>query len=368
MDYEFLREEGIRQLERMTGGQWTDFNTHDPGITLLEQLCYALSDLGYRTAYDIPDLLADGGGDPYRSLHLPAEILTSHPVTPADLRRLVLDVEGVKNAWIEPVTADALQLYYLPVEREIRLAPKDIASEPVRLRGLYRVLIEASEHSQETQVRARVARRLHQSRPLCEDFAEIRVLEPQLIQVEVIVEITPVDDPAAVLDAIGRAIADEISPPVPFATLAQTLDTGVTVDAMFEGPRLEHGFISDEVLAGATRRTVIHTSDLMRAITDVAGVRAVSRIRVSTGGAKEDWSLPVDPDRIPRLNFDTSLITLTSAGRVITRAKPGRPPESPRARATARSRCPRGATGTPACTPRCSSTSRCSTGSARWGS
>ncbi|WP_437787383.1 hypothetical protein [Sorangium sp. So ce1097] len=329
MDYALLRQEGIRQLERMTGGQWTDFNAHDPGITLLEQLCYALSDLGYRAGYEIPDLLADGGDDPYRSLHLPAEILTSHPVTPADLRRLVLDVEGVKNAWVEPATADALQLYYLPVEQELRLAPKDIASEPVRLRGLYRVLIEASEHSQGTQVRARVARRLHQNRPLCEDFAEITVLEPQLIQVEATVEITPVDDPAALLNEIGRAIADEISPPVPFATLSQLLDAGISVDAMFEGPRLEHGFLSDEVLANATRRTVIHTSDLMRAITDIAAVRAVSRIRVSTGGAKEEWSLAVDPDRVPRMNFDASMITLMSAGRVIAQAKPARAPDAP---------------------------------------
>ncbi|KYF57133.1 hypothetical protein BE04_35400 [Sorangium cellulosum] len=329
MDYEFLRQEGIRQLERITGGQWTDFNAHDPGITLLEQLCYALSDLGYRAGYEIPDLLADGGDDPYRSLHLPAEILTSHPVTLADLRRLVLDVEGVKNAWVEPATAGAPQLYYLPVEQELRVAPKDVASEPVHLRGLHRVLIEASEHSRGTQVRAKVARRLHKNRPLCEDFAEITVLEPQLIQVEATVEITPVDDPAALLNEIGRAIADEIAPPVRFATLSQRLGAGASVEAMFEGPRLDRGFLSDEVLARATRRTVIHTSDLMRAITDIAAVRAVSRIRVSTGGAKEEWSLRVDPDRVPRMNFDASVITLMSAGRVIAQAKPERAPDAP---------------------------------------
>ena len=33
MDYGFLRLEGIRHLERMAGGLWTDFNAHDPGIT-----------------------------------------------------------------------------------------------------------------------------------------------------------------------------------------------------------------------------------------------------------------------------------------------------------------------------------------------
>ncbi|APR88498.1 hypothetical protein A7982_13847 [Minicystis rosea] len=330
MDYALLRQEGIRQLERMTGGQWTDFNTHDPGITILEQLCYALSDLSYRAGYEIPDLLAEGGADPYASLHQPAEILTSHAVTPDDLRRLVLDVEGVKNAWIEPAAEDALPLYYLPVEQELRLARKDAASEQVHLRGLYRVLIEASDHGQSTQVRARVAQRLHRNRPLGEDFAVISVLEPQVIQAEATVEITPVDDPTALLNEIGRAIADEISPPIPFATLAQRLAAGVGVDAMFEGPRLEHGFLSDEVLASATRRTVIHTSDLMRAITNLAAVRTVSQIRISTGGAKESWSLPIDPARVPRMSFDGSRITLTSAGRVIAQRKPERAKDTSR--------------------------------------
>ena len=88
----------------MSGGAWTDFNLHDPGITILEVLCYALTDLVYRTSYSMPDLLANGGANPYASLHLAPEILSCHPVTITDLRRLVLDVEGVKNAWIEPVT------------------------------------------------------------------------------------------------------------------------------------------------------------------------------------------------------------------------------------------------------------------------
>src|SRR5262249_24576430 len=51
MDYARLREEGLALLGRLAGAQWTDFNTHDPGITILEQLCYAITDLGYRTAY-----------------------------------------------------------------------------------------------------------------------------------------------------------------------------------------------------------------------------------------------------------------------------------------------------------------------------
>ena len=48
MDYEQLRVEGIQHLEDLATFIWTDFNVHDPGITILEVLCYAITDLGYR--------------------------------------------------------------------------------------------------------------------------------------------------------------------------------------------------------------------------------------------------------------------------------------------------------------------------------
>ncbi len=103
--YASLRAEAIGQLERLASGRWTDFNDRDPGITILEQLCYALTDLGYRIDYDIPDLLASSG-DPARDLYTPGQVLSSEPVTLTDLRKLALDVPGVKNAWIEPVEPD----------------------------------------------------------------------------------------------------------------------------------------------------------------------------------------------------------------------------------------------------------------------
>ena len=47
---------------------------------------------------------------PGNSLHVqglftPAQVLPSGPVTADDLRRLVIDLPGVRNAWVEPVEA-----------------------------------------------------------------------------------------------------------------------------------------------------------------------------------------------------------------------------------------------------------------------
>ena len=47
--------------DRCAGHRWTDHNAHDPGVTLLEALCYALTDLGYRAGHRVEDLLTTGG-------------------------------------------------------------------------------------------------------------------------------------------------------------------------------------------------------------------------------------------------------------------------------------------------------------------
>ena len=39
LDYALLRQEGIDLIARLAGKRWTDYNSHDPGITILEALC-----------------------------------------------------------------------------------------------------------------------------------------------------------------------------------------------------------------------------------------------------------------------------------------------------------------------------------------
>jgi len=96
IDYSFLRRQAIERLQQLSGCTWSDFNAHDPGVTILEQLCYALSDLSYRIGHPLPDLLyqqpgqpdAAGqgqGADSYGSYN-PAQMLPSAPVTLVDLR------------------------------------------------------------------------------------------------------------------------------------------------------------------------------------------------------------------------------------------------------------------------------------------
>lgn len=313
-NYADLRRLGIEYLEQMNGGTWTDFNAHDPGITILETLCYALTDLDYRTEHDVPDLLANGGSDPHESLHDPAALLTTRAVTTQDLRRLILDVVGVKNAWIDYVDE--------PLE-----------SQGASIIGVYRVLLEVSEEREGVDVRREVGKRLHKHRGLCEDFVDIVVLDPLPIAVQAQIEIGRVDDPNVTYAAILDAISESMSPTIRMASLAERQADDVPIDEIFDGPLLDHGFIPDHVLANSRDRA-IHVSDIIHAVKDVRGVRAVTGVVLSAGGQTETWSLSIPLDRAPTLDRYASKIQLLNAGLPVAMGPTPPAPSFPRRNAS----------------------------------
>jgi len=335
MDYAFLRSEGIRILERLGGQLWTDFNAHDPGITILEQVCYALTDLTYRIDYDIKDLLASGAEDPYRSLHSPAQVLTINPVTVTDLRKLALDVPGVKNAWFEPIENAESELVYDPSEACLYLKtsdPQPPHREAVSLRGIYRVLLEADNNLgfHAADILPEVNRRLYANRGLGEDFLPPAILPGQGVIVNTVIEVGAVDDPELLLAEVYYALANFISPRIRFYSLSEMLDRGKRIDEIMDGPSLQHGFIDDAELGRLERKTGLRTSDLIQEILNIEGAVTVNSINISDGVRSEAWYLKLDPLRTPFLDVDKSLfasdgptIRLVRGG-IEVQAKPAR--------------------------------------------
>ncbi|MDR4498730.1 MAG: hypothetical protein MRK02_12550 [Candidatus Scalindua sp.] len=150
-DFYHLRRKGIDFIIQMGSSLWTDYNIHDPGITILEAICYALTDLAYRAGWDIKDLLTPEPNEPFpkQPFFTARDILTVNPWTPDDFRRLLIDLESVRNAWIfcKKCTCDVyyyawcekdnLKLSYQKPEPQLQLQPKKV--EP---QGLYDVLLE----------------------------------------------------------------------------------------------------------------------------------------------------------------------------------------------------------------------------------
>jgi len=143
LDYAALRERGMDLIRQLAEGTWTDHNVHDPGVTLLEAFSYAMTELGFRIQLDMADLLRSG------EAHAPADLVPAHrvlpsgPVTPSDLRNLLLD---------HPLVGDAL--IAAGMESEVAFF-EDPASDPpftyaagaarVRPRGLFEVMLEFEE-------------------------------------------------------------------------------------------------------------------------------------------------------------------------------------------------------------------------------
>ena len=153
-----LRALGLEQIQAQSGKTWTNHNGSDPGISIMEVLAYGITDLAYRNGFEVRDVLTrpDGLlGQPSETGLFPAqEVLTTSPVTIADHRRLLLRIENVRNAWLDPMTdpdePDNYRLSETPIYADCladslshnALNAAGEANHEVKVSGLYRVLVE----------------------------------------------------------------------------------------------------------------------------------------------------------------------------------------------------------------------------------
>ena len=103
-----MRLEALNTAQKLCSAVWTDYNEHDPGVTLLENIAYALTELMYKISLPIQDLLIKAEGVQLRSgdngLFVASDILTTGPITFKDYRKIWINqIENVENVWIRPV-------------------------------------------------------------------------------------------------------------------------------------------------------------------------------------------------------------------------------------------------------------------------
>lgn len=110
LDFDTLRKEAFDRVQDLSGKIWTDYNTHDPGVTILEHLCYGLTDLSYRTEFEVQDYLVGKNNKiNYRqhALFPPEEVFPSAAVTEIDYQKVLYDaIPEIEYVWLEPYTAE----------------------------------------------------------------------------------------------------------------------------------------------------------------------------------------------------------------------------------------------------------------------
>ncbi len=313
LDFDKLRKEGLAHIGNLSGKIWTDHNVHDPGVTILEVLIYAIMDLGYKTNLPFEDLIAfqnqNGKDDNFLT---PLEILTNNPVTILDYRKLLLDVKGVRNAWLEVTSQESL---YLNSNTNTLLCNtpnsasgiSGITSQrynKIELNGLYKVYVEKNDDGINNDVLVkRVKKTLNQHRNLCEDFVSVEVLKPLKIGVCLEAELHIGYVAEKIYKEIFEKIKQYIQPEITYYTLEELLDKGRAIDDIFAGrPYLDksHGFVDTEELESFDRPHELHLSDLYQVILNIEGVRKVKNLVVKGGQIvneeSKDW---VEGNRIP---------------------------------------------------------------------
>lgn len=288
LDFYRLKQEGTDWLRQLSGKLWTDFNEHDPGVTTLEQLCYALTELAYRASLPVSDLLTlkDGSIDASRQALYPAPtIFTCQPVTLADYRKLIVDrVDAVANAWIEP----------------IHCHPKD-------LHGLYRIAAYVPDlHLRRDRHQACAVEREIEDvyvahRQLCEDLGEVKLLVPLAVEVQGELVVNDSCDPEQILSEAFFQLGNTLAPEPRRDALDELLARGMTPEELLQGPLLHHGWIGDLELE--PKATCVSARELARVLREIQGVLGVKGVKVGKPGSSPTAKLDVQDFEIPELRI-----------------------------------------------------------------
>lgn len=276
-EFSGLKRKGIELIRNLSGSVWTDHNLHDPGITILEQLCFALSELAYRADFPVADFLTGKEGTidfNSQCLFLPEQVFPSIPVTETDLRKVILDsFPDIDNVWIAPGQKEA--------------------------GGLFDIIVKLNENSvsvsgkRDKERLKKKIRNLHASqRNLCEDIRNIIICGNSFYHLYADIEISN-DRPAIdVLSEIYFRCSQKIDPGIRFFDYEDLLAEGWSVERILSGPLTRHGHLSGRDL----RRNVaaIHISEVINLISQVPGVINVRKFCLLGDDAVNTETIPRD--------------------------------------------------------------------------
>lgn len=274
LDYASLFEDGIGRIQALASDHWTDYNQHDPGITILQQLCYALTDLTYRTGWPDVDLLVPPGSEELPTTFFKGpDILTCAPVTWRDHRSfLYAEIMNVENAWLR-------------------------ASDDARkLEGLYDIDVqpyESDDNAQQTEnLRYDVLSTYMATRPLCEDVAYINGLAPFKVTIAADIGIDDRQAPDDVAAKIFFSLQESLITAPSYASIQAERDAGKSYDEIFEGPALDVIIDND---TPDKRPLHLPIASFLKITRSTDGVENLRRFRVEGAGGPQtttvlEWS------------------------------------------------------------------------------
>ena len=170
-----LQKRTLDELQHLSGNVWTDYNPHDPGVTIADIANYALTELAYKLGFDLEDYLTDNDGrypvEKY-GLFTDEEVYPVSAVTEDDYRKLILA--------------------QFPVVENVKV-------ETDNEHGIYHFRLRLSPFFKGPDITDRVRRFFHKHRNLCENVGDVTIDEPKNLLFRADMEIEAGSDATDVL-------------------------------------------------------------------------------------------------------------------------------------------------------------------------
>jgi hypothetical protein len=249
--FENLYSQGLEMLQQLSGDIWTDYNLHDPGVTILEQLCFALTDIIYRSDTSVSQLLVRETGRvdfARQGLFGASKILSSGPVIPKDYEAIFFDkIPELENIFLDGERSDF---------------------------GQYRCIPGLSDDNKD-DLQQRLAELYHSNRPLCQKPpVEFREADTNKVEVAGTILIENGFSPEIVLAEIFLLIQDVISPKPSFTSYDDFLAGTDSLDSVLEGPYAIKGRLNQ------SSKGVLLSSAVVKQILYIEGIKDVVQLKL----------------------------------------------------------------------------------------
>lgn len=211
--YQRLQRETLEELQRLSGKVWTDFNVHDPGVTLADIANYVLGETAYKFSFpNLADYLVQDTGklEPETfGLFMPDKVYTTAPVTAEDYRKVFFShIPELENVWVDCRTET----------------------------GGYTVSLVLSPFEEDRQdLKRRVAEVYNSHRNLCEFLERVTVPQSETLTLQAEFEIEAGEDATEVLSRVYWKILHYLSGGVRIHTPEDFPTSGMSPGEWLEG-------------------------------------------------------------------------------------------------------------------------------------
>ncbi len=329
--FDTLLEQAEQMVRDYASETWSDLAEHDPGMTLLQALSYGVSDLAYRHTLPLVDLLTPEFEKEaiFSKQFAPEHMLTSGPITQDDYRRALLDLHSSDDAenrdkyshhdfyfrnvqltpepekkryryWHNSETRELLLIgpanksddpaegdveervvlggFNLYVELNFGLALKDWDTQPGKL--------PLAKHEDLKALAEPVLKQfLQEHRNLCEEVREIIWVKPHtesLFRADIELE-DDCQNPEEVMAQILIKAQTMACPVAQHLTVKELTELGQNNGAIYQGPRLLHGWIPTLPLErDYSQEFKITISPLVNQLLEIDGIKRIQKLGFGT--------------------------------------------------------------------------------------